>query len=41
MASIEADGAKTVPCKLPKTIVFDLLIDTRNVGRRKGPHGLH
>jgi hypothetical protein len=41
MASIWADGGKRVICKLPKAIVFDKLIDTRNVGRRTEPHGLH
>jgi hypothetical protein len=35
MASIEAHSAKML------TMIFDLLIDTRNVGRRTGPHGLH
>jgi hypothetical protein len=41
MASIEADNAKTVTCKLPKAMVFDKLIDTRNLGQRTGPHGFH
>jgi hypothetical protein len=41
MASIEADDAKTVICKLRNAMVFDLLIDSRNLGWRTVLHGLH
>jgi hypothetical protein len=41
MVSIEAEGAKTMTSKLPTAMIFYWVIDTRNLGRRTGPHGLH